>query len=293
MVCQGNRLVSWAECGAGTLNACVQHLLTQPWLACSKRSVDDFRWLTHVACWHCLPPAALSPAAGGTAAELVLGMAPATIGGTPTSATSAATSPAAVAGVSDGGAFEVPVLTSADWMRRGALAERLGHTLDARSAYRAAVKLSFNLTSYLALMRLEAEADSTGNTALCAAQILGWHQQRAGQPQAGSGGSGGGSGQAADHGSGTSASATSGGAAGSTAAAAGSGGVVLVGVPPSDVVWALGLVADGSSADAVRRVVTDVHPAAQAALLAIMDEWARWQAVQVQPALAARQLRRR
>lgn len=208
----------------------------------------------------------------------MLGLAPSAVDGSPTSATSAATSPATVPNASDGGAFEPPLLTSADWMRRGALAERLGHTLDARSAYRASVKLSFNLTSYLALMRLEAEAESTGNTALCAAQILGWLQQRAGQPQAGSG---------SEQGASLTSSASS-----SAAAAAASGGLVMMGVPPAEVSWALGLVADGSSADEVRRAVADVNPAAQGMLLAVLEEWVRWQGFQVQPALAARQLRR-
>lgn len=65
-----------------------------------------------------------------------------------------------------------------------------------------------------------------------------------------------------------------------------------MGVPPSDVVWVMGLVADSSSVSDVRRGMADVPPGAQAMLGAVLDEWQRWQQVQVQPALAARQLRR-
>jgi len=239
---------------------------------------------------HSLKPARLSlyfcvlracTPAGGTAAELVLGIAPATVSGSPASTSTTPTGGAS--GVSNGGAFEPPVLTCADWMRRGALAERLGHTLDARSAYRAAVKLSFNLTSYLALMRLEAEADSISNTALCASQILGWHQQRAGQHNPG-GSSGSGSAQGSAQG--TSSSASSGGSSGANNA---SGGLVLMGVPPSEVTWALGVVADCSSVEEVRSGMADIPPAAQAMLSAVLDEWQRWQQVTVAAALAARQ----
>lgn len=215
--------------------------------------------------------------AGGTAAELVCGLASSAVAASPTSATSAAATPStAVPGINDGGAFEPPVLTCFDWMRRGALAERLGHTFDARSAYMASVKLSFNLTSYLAFMRLEAQAESIGNTALCASEILNWHQKRAGQRGQGE--------QAGSSGGITSSSA-------STAAAAGSGGLVMMGVPPADVLWAMGMVAHGRGVEEVRRGMADVPPAAQAMLMAVLDEWQRWRQVQVQPALAARQLR--
>lgn len=207
-------------------------------------------------------------------------MAPATVTGSPLSSASATTSPmGGGGGVSDGGAFEMPVLTCADWMRRGALAERLGHTLDARSAYRAAVKLSFNLTSYHALMRLEAEAESISNTALCASQILGWHQQRAGQSAAGDSGAQGSEGQP--------------GAASSSASAAAAGGsgsdhLVVMGMPPGEVCWAMGMVADSTSIEEVRRGMSDAAPAAQAKLTAVLDEWQRWQHIKVQPTLAAR-----
>jgi hypothetical protein len=163
-------------------------------------------------------------------------------------------------------------------MRRGALAERLMRKHDAQMAYRAAVKLSFNLTSYSSLMRLAAEAHSINNTALCVSEILSWHHRRAGQPNSGSE-------QGADSSSASTAAASS----------AGSGGLVLMGVPPADVVWALGWVAKycpgGPSVEAMRRGMADVPPAAQAMLMAIVDEWMRWQQVKVQPALAARQLR--
>lgn len=63
-------------------------------------------------------------------------------------------------------------------------------------------------------------------------------------------------------------------------------------VPPADVSWALGMVADSASADHVRRRLADL-PAdgAHGMLAAVLDEWTRWQAVKVQPALAARKLR--
>jgi hypothetical protein len=96
--------------------------------------------------------------AGGNHAELVLGLVPDTAG-TPRTP------------VSDGGNITPPALTSTDWMRRGALAERLGHMSDARAAYRASVKLGFNLAAYTALLRLEAQAGNASDTVLCAAQV--------------------------------------------------------------------------------------------------------------------------
>jgi hypothetical protein len=96
--------------------------------------------------------------AGGSHAELVLGLVP-DQEGTPRTP------------VSDGGNITPPALTSTDWMRRGALAERLGHVSDARAAYRASVKLRFNLAAYTALLRLEAQAGNASDTVLCAAQV--------------------------------------------------------------------------------------------------------------------------
>jgi hypothetical protein len=146
------------------------------------------------------------------------------------------------------------------------------------------VKVAFNMTSYLALMRAEAAADSIGNTVLCASEILNWHHKRAGQPSSGDS-----SGQGYYTSGSISAARNSGTSAGG---AAGSGGLVLMGMPPSDVTWGLGMVADISSAEVVRRGMADVPPAAQAMLRAILDEWERWQQVKVQPGLAARQLKR-
>lgn len=225
----------------------------------------------------CIQPSACI-AAGGTAAELVLGLAPSTVSDTPTSSAADAATPttgaAASGGVSDGGAFEPPVLTSTDWMRRGALAERLNNKHDAQMAYRAAVKLSFNLTSYLALMRLAAEVPSITNTALCVSEILNWHHKRAGQPNSGS-----------EQGPGSSASTAA-------ASSGGSGGLVLMGVPPADVAWALGWVTMYSGGmEVVRRGMADMPPAAQAMLMAIVDEWMRWQHIKMQPIFAARQVR--
>lgn len=177
---------------------------------------------------------------GGTHAELVLGLVP-----------DAGSPPAGR--VSDGGALQPPLLTAADWMRRGALAERLGHVGDARAAYRASVKLGFSLSSYMALLRLEAAAGSASDTLLCAGQVLSWHQQRLGGGKAGSGGS-------------TSAAAAAG-------ASSSSSSVVVMGVPPEAVVWALGLLADAIGVDAARVAAAGGPPA----LLAVLDEWQRWQ----------------
>lgn len=72
-----------------------------------------------------------------------------------------------------------PVLTAADWARRGFLAERLGHTNNARTAYRVAVTLAFNLTAYTALLRLEAQAGAVADALMSAQQLLLWHEARA------------------------------------------------------------------------------------------------------------------
>ena len=72
-----------------------------------------------------------------------------------------------------------PALASADWARRGALAERLGHAHDARTAYRVAVTLGFSLASYLALLRLEAQAGAVADALMSAQQVLLWHEARA------------------------------------------------------------------------------------------------------------------
>lgn len=169
-------------------------------------------------------------ASGASHAELVLGL--------------VAQSDTPRTPVSDGGNLSPPTLTATDWMRRGALAERLGHVSDARAAYRASVKLHFNLTSYLALLRLEAQAGNASDTLLCAAQVLAWHQQRLAQLGGSSG---------AD--------------------------VVVAGVPPAVVAWALGLVADSSSVDTVKQAATTA--AAPSAVMAALDEWAKWHQVKV------------
>jgi hypothetical protein len=110
--------------------------------------------------------------AGGSHAELVLGLVP-DHAGTPRTP------------VSDGGNITPPALTSTDWMRRGALAERLGHVSDARAAYRASVKLGFNLAAYTALLRLEAQAGNASDTVLCAAQVGGHVHGAGGVPAVG------------------------------------------------------------------------------------------------------------
>jgi hypothetical protein len=71
------------------------------------------------------------------------------------------------------------VLASADWARRGFLAERLGHTHNARTAYRVAVTLAFSLASYLALLRLEVQAGGLADALSSAQQLLLWHEARA------------------------------------------------------------------------------------------------------------------
>jgi hypothetical protein len=80
---------------------------------------------------------------------------------------------------SDAAGPKPPALTSADWARRGFLAERLGHTHDARTAYRVAVTLGFSLSAYTALLRLEAAAGAISDALMSAQQLLLWHETRA------------------------------------------------------------------------------------------------------------------
>lgn len=180
--------------------------------------------------WWWRQPLLLLGLAGCTQAELVLGL-------LPESATPRTP-------ISDGGNLNPPTLTATDWMRRGALAERLGHVSDARAAYRASVKLHFNLMSYLALLRLEAQAGNINDTQLCAAQVLAWHQQRLAQL------------------SGSSSSSRD---------------VIVRGVPPDVVGWALGLVADSSSVEDVKQAAATAG--APSAVMALLDEWDDWQHV--------------
>lgn len=181
--------------------------------------------------------------AGGSHAELVLGLVPEQAGGTPRTP------------LSDGGNINPPALTSTDWMRRGALAERLGHVSDARAAYRAAVKLGFSLAAYSALLRLEAGAGNASDAVLCAAQVMAWQQQRLAQ-----GGSSSGS----------------------------SSSVVRMGVPPELVTWGLGLAASSSSADELLLAAARA-PNAAAELKAVLHEWSKWQQVAVPEPLQPQQ----
>jgi hypothetical protein len=102
---------------------------------------------------------------GGTHAEIVLGLVPGAGSLTPAHR--------------DGGHTQTPNIIGTDWLRRGALAERLRHVTDARAAYRAAVKLGFSLSAYLALLRLEAEVGEVADTLLCAQLVSTWHAGRA------------------------------------------------------------------------------------------------------------------
>ena len=101
---------------------------------------------------------------GGTHAEIVLGLVP------------GAQSPTPAHGDSH---LQIPHITSTDWLRRGALAERLRHVTDARAAYRAAVKKGFSVSAYLALLRLEAEVGEVTDTVLCAQLVSTWHASKA------------------------------------------------------------------------------------------------------------------
>ncbi|WIA09915.1 hypothetical protein OEZ85_010129 [Tetradesmus obliquus] len=211
------------------------------------------RWLDEliVALWHDLQAymewkvwdQTLREARGGSHAELVLGLVPEQAGGTPRTP------------LSDGGNINPPALTSTDWMRRGALAERLGHVSDARAAYRAAVKLGFSLAAYSALLRLEAGAGNVSDAVLCAAQVMAWQQQRLAQ-----GGSSSGS----------------------------SSSVVRMGVPPELVTWGLGLAASSSSADELLLAAARA-PNAAAELKAVLHEWSKWQQVAVPEPLQPQQ----
>jgi hypothetical protein len=72
----------------------------------------------------------------------------------------------------------LPSLTANDWMRRGALAERLYHDGEALLAYRCCVRSGFNLTAWLAIMRLASQASDI-QLALSAVQtVLSWHGQK-------------------------------------------------------------------------------------------------------------------
>eukprot|EP00879_Flechtneria_rotunda_P009059 GHRR01009484.1.p1 GENE.GHRR01009484.1~~GHRR01009484.1.p1 ORF type:complete len:565 (+),score=260.76 GHRR01009484.1:183-1697(+) len=203
------------------------------------------RWLDEliVALWHDLQAymewkvwdQSLKEARGGTHAELVLGLVLGESGSPHTQ-------------LADRGALQPPALTSTDWMRRGGLAERLGRVDDARAAYCAAVKLHFNLTSYLALLRLEAQAGSVSDTLLCAAQLLDWHNQRISQAKGGS--------------------------------SSGSG-VMALGVPPEAVIWALGVLADTVSLDEIRGLADG----APDEVLAVFNDWQRWQQAEVPESL--------
>eukprot|EP00775_Hariotina_reticulata_P003294 gene3294-3570_t len=205
------------------------------------------RWLDEliVALWHDLQAymewkvwdRSLQVAMGGTHAELVLD------GVLADKASSSSHT------VNDGGSLSPPVLTASDWMRRGALAERLGHVSDARAAYCAAVHLHFNLTCYTALLRLSAIAGSVGDVFVCATQILAWHQQRLEM------------------------------AAGTSSANGGRGSqsVAVTGLPPKVVAWAVGLLASGRGTGhgAWRTSPTDMPPS----LVSVFDAWLKWQSV--------------
>lgn len=83
-------------------------------------------------------------------------------------------------GVGGGGRADAPLLSAAEWARRGALAERLGASEDAAEAYRASLALAPGaLTPASALLRLEAAAGRLAPALQAAAQVLSWHQQRA------------------------------------------------------------------------------------------------------------------
>ena len=82
-------------------------------------------------------------------------------------------------GGDEGAGPKPPILTAADWARRGFLAERLGHTNNARTAYRVAVTLAFSLSAYTALLRLEAQAGAVADALMSAQQLLLWHDARA------------------------------------------------------------------------------------------------------------------
>jgi hypothetical protein len=140
-----------------------------------------------------------------------------------------------------------PVLTAADWARRGFLAERLGHVHAARTAYRVAVSLAFSLAAYTALLRLEAQAGAVADALMCAQQLLLWHEARASALTGGGGSAGGGAGQ---------------------------GGALQR--APTPVAWFVGELAAGQGPSRVRRALEDdasAHPS-------LLRELAAWQQLQ-------------
>lgn len=120
--------------------------------------------------------------AGVTHAELVLGSHSGRGGSsstTPSAVPPGSDQAARISGSGDAAGPTPPVLTASDWARRGFLAERLGHTHNARTAYRVAVTLAFSVTAYTALLRLEAQAGAVADALMSAQQLLLWHDARA------------------------------------------------------------------------------------------------------------------
>lgn len=139
---------------SGMLCICLPACISMQWYVAAMPCITA--WLTIT------PTPSLFNPAGGTHAELVLGLVPADEAKHP-----------------QDGAPAVPRLPAADWLRRGALAERLRRVTQARHAYRASVKLGFSLSGYMALLRLESEVGEVGDVLLCANMVAKWHQEEA------------------------------------------------------------------------------------------------------------------
>jgi len=143
-----------------------------------------------------------------------------------------------------------PPLTSGDWARRGFLAERLGHTHDARTAFRVAVTLGFSLSAYTRLLGLEAAAGALADALMSAQQLLLWHETQAAallgtMPTSGGGG-------------------------------AAAGGTLLTHAPVL-VQWFLAELAAAPGAEHVRRALSDDLEAPHPLLAKELDAWQKLQ----------------
>lgn len=220
------------------------------------------RWLDElvVALWHdlsaylewrCLDQS-LRESRGMTHAELVITSHGRTSSSTTPSILTRGSDRAGATSSSDAAGPRPPALMAADWARRGFLAERLGHTHDARTAYRVAVTLAFNLTAYMALLRLEAQAGAVADALMSAQQLMLWHEAHA--------------------------AAVLGAAAGGAGSSSASGRSGLLTRTPAPVQRFIGELAWGQGADHVQRALQeDSGGSAHPLLLKEVVEWRQQQ----------------
>ena len=142
-----------------------------------------------------------------------------------------------------------PQLGCVDWARRGFLAERLGHTHVARSAYRVAAALGFSIAAYTALLRLEAAAGAVADTLMAAQQLLLWHDARA--------------------------AALIGATAAAVAAGRGASSATLLQAAPQPIAWFLAELAGSMGAERVRAVLSEDGEQTHPLLLRELEAWDR------------------